>query len=151
MAGVVDRLALTTASNPVPETKQRRGYRHESQKFERAGLTAVPSEEVSVPRALECPIQLEARLAGSHAIAQENESLRNRLIAIEVEIVRVHADSSVLVPGERDRIDPDKWRPLIMSFQHFYGLTPRLRPSTLATIPESAYRMAAPKMQASPS
>jgi hypothetical protein len=45
-----------------------------------------------------------------------------------------------LVPGEPDRIDPDRWRPLIMSFQHFYGLTPRLQESTLATIPESAYR-----------
>jgi flavin reductase (DIM6/NTAB) family NADH-FMN oxidoreductase RutF len=144
MADIVDRLDLTTASNPVPETKQKRGYHHESQKFERAGLTPIPSEAVDVPRALECPIQLEARLAGSHSIAQENSSLRNRLIALEIEIVRVHADSSILVPGERDRIDPDKWRPLIMSFQHFYGLTPRLRPSTLASIPESAYRMTAP-------
>jgi hypothetical protein len=44
------------------------------------------------------------------------------------------------VPGEPDRIDPDRWRPLIMSFQQFYGLTPRLQKSTLATIPESAYR-----------
>jgi hypothetical protein len=26
-----------------------------------------------------------------------------------------------------------------MSFQHFYGPTPRLQESTLATIPESAY------------
>jgi hypothetical protein len=46
----------------------------------------------------------------------------------------------VLVPGEPDRIDPDRWRPLIMSFQHFYGLTPRLRGSTLVSIPESSYR-----------
>jgi hypothetical protein len=27
-----------------------------------------------------------------------------------------------------------------MSFQKFYGLGPQLRPSTLATIPEAAYR-----------
>jgi flavin reductase (DIM6/NTAB) family NADH-FMN oxidoreductase RutF len=144
MASVVDRLALTTASDPVPETKQRRGYRHESRKFERAGLTPIASEDVAPPRAMECPIQLEARLAGSHPIARESDTLRNRLIALEVEIVRVHADSSLLVPGEPDRIDPDKWRPLIMSFQHFYGLTPRLENSTLAAIPESAYRMTPP-------
>jgi hypothetical protein len=87
---------------------------------------------------------LEARLAGSHRIAQDSEIIRGNLIAIEVEIVRVHADSSILVPGEPDRIDPDKWRPLIMSFQHFYGLTPRVQESTLATIPESAYRPAIP-------
>jgi flavin reductase (DIM6/NTAB) family NADH-FMN oxidoreductase RutF len=143
----VDRLALTTASDPVPESKQKRGYHHESQKFERAGLTPAASEAVAPPRVLECPIQLEARLAGSHLIAEDSDAIRGNLIAIEVEIVRVHADSSILVPGELDRIDPDKWRPLIMSFQHFYGLTPRLAPSRLATIPESAYRPTAPKQQ----
>ena len=140
MAPIVDRLALTTASDPVPESKQKRGYRHEAQKFERAELTPVPSEVVAPPRALECPIQLEARLTDSHRIAEDNAAIRGNLIALEVEIVRVHADSSILVPGERDRIDPDKWRPLIMSFQQFYGLTPRLQGSRLATIPESAYR-----------
>jgi flavin reductase (DIM6/NTAB) family NADH-FMN oxidoreductase RutF len=140
MAPIVDRLALTTASNPVPEFKQKRRYRHEAQKFERADLTPAPSEVVAPPRALECPIQLEARLAGSHHIAEDNAVVRGNLIALEVEIVRMHADSSLLVPGEPDRIDPDKWRPLIMSFQQFYGLTPRLQKSTLASIPESAYR-----------
>ncbi|HEX6495653.1 MAG TPA: flavin reductase family protein [Acidobacteriaceae bacterium] len=140
MASIVDRLALTTASDPVPEFKQKRGYRHEAHKFERADLTPVASETVAPPRVLECPIQLEARLAGSHQIAEDNATIRGNLIALEVEIVRVHADNSLLVPGEPDRIDPDKWRPLIMSFQQFYGLTPRLRNSTLATIPESAYR-----------
>ena len=45
-------------------------------------------------------------------------------------------------PGSAiDRIDPDKWRPLIMSFQEFYGLTPmKLAPSALAEIPERLYR-----------
>lgn len=140
MAAFVDRLALTTASDPVPEFKQKRGYRHEAQKFERADLTAAASEMVAPPRVLECPIQLEARLAGSHEIAEDDAAIRGNLIALEVEIVRVHADNSLLVPGEPDRIDPDKWRPLIMSFQQYYGLTPRLQKSTLATIPEAAYR-----------
>lgn len=89
---------------------------------------------------LSAPIQLEARLAGPHPMAEDNPSQRGNLIALELEIVRVHADGSVLVPGAPDRIDPDRWRPLIMSFQHFYGLTPRLRDSTLASIPESSYR-----------
>jgi flavin reductase (DIM6/NTAB) family NADH-FMN oxidoreductase RutF len=140
MAGNVNRLALTTASDPVPEFKQKRSYRHLADKFGRAGLTQVASEIVAAPRALECPIQLEARLADPHRMAEDNPSQRGNLIALELEIVRVHADSSVLVPGEPDRIDPDRWRPLIMSFQHFYGLTPRLRDSTLASIPESSYR-----------
>ena len=61
-----------------------------------------------------------------------------------VRIERVHADEGLLVEGERDRIDPDKWRPLIMSFQQFYGLAPgRLHDSTLGKIPEALYRPAA--------
>jgi DNA mismatch endonuclease (patch repair protein) len=37
-------------------------------------------------------------------------------------------------------IDPDKWRPLVMSFAQFYGLGDRVQPSKLAEIPEEAYR-----------
>ena len=56
-------------------------------------------------------------------------------------IQRVRVEEAILMRGERNRIDPDKWRPLIMSFQHFYGLEPyQVRESTLAKIPESSYR-----------
>lgn len=143
-AGMVDRLALTTASNPVPETKVHRGYRHESDKFGRSGFTPIPSERVQPPRAQECPVHLEAALKHAYPIASESDDLRGRLIALEVQIERVHVDPAIQLDGHQDRIDPDKWRPLIMSFQHFYGLGPRLRDSRLATIPESAYRTTAP-------
>src|ERR1700709_49557 len=42
LAGMVDRLALTTGSDPVPEGKIRRGYRHEADKFGLSGFTAMP-------------------------------------------------------------------------------------------------------------
>ncbi len=43
--------------------------------------------------------------------------------------------------GQPDRVDPDKWRPLIMSFQKFYGLAPQqLHDPALASIPEAMYR-----------
>jgi flavin reductase (DIM6/NTAB) family NADH-FMN oxidoreductase RutF len=142
LAGMVDRLALTTASNPVPETKVRRGYRHEGDKFGLSGFTPAAAERVAPPRALECPVHLEAKLRETHAIALESEEQRGKLIALEVEIVCVHVDESIRMAGERNRIDPDKWRPLIMSFQQFYGLGPRLGDSRLATIPEEAYRIA---------
>ena len=45
--------------------------------------------------------------------------------------------------GYENRIDPDLWRPLMMSFCQFYGLGERLHDSTLAEIPEVAYRPAA--------
>ena len=43
--------------------------------------------------------------------------------------------------GEPNRVDPDKWRPLIMSFQKFYGLAlGQVHESTLAQISELLYR-----------
>lgn len=42
--------------------------------------------------------------------------------------------------GHENRIDPDAWRPLIMSFCQFYGVGSRVHSSRLAEIPESAYR-----------
>jgi hypothetical protein len=41
--------------------------------------------------------------------------------------------------GHANRIDPDKWSPLIMNFQKFYGLGGQVHPSRLADIPEQAY------------
>ena len=42
--------------------------------------------------------------------------------------------------GHDHRIDPDRWRPLVMSFQQFYGLGERVHPSRLASIDEELYR-----------
>lgn len=138
----VNRLARTTGADPVPPHKVAMGYRHEADKFGISGLTARPSELVRPPRIEECPVQLEAVLAISHAVAAKPDEAP-RLMAFEVRIVRAHIDESILVPGESNRIDPNKWRPLIMSFCHFYGLGDRIHESTLAQIPESAYRPAA--------
>lgn len=136
----VNRLALTTGSNPVPEVKVRRGYRHEPDKFELAGLTAIASETVAAPRVAECAVQLEARVEAIHGIADDDVNQMGSRQCLEVRVQRVHVDERILMADERDRIDPDKWRPLIMSFQQFYGLGPRLNESALGTIPESAYR-----------
>jgi flavin reductase (DIM6/NTAB) family NADH-FMN oxidoreductase RutF len=140
MADIVDRLALTTGSNPVPKYKEQRGYRHVHTKFARAGLTPIASETVSPPRAMEAPVQLEARIEAVHAIAAEDETIAGKILTFEARILRVHLDESILLTGDPNRIDPDKWRPLIMSFQKFYGLGEQILPSTLASIPEALYR-----------
>lgn len=42
--------------------------------------------------------------------------------------------------GDQNRIDPDKWRPLIMSFQKFYGPAEgQVHESLLGTVPEAFY------------
>jgi flavin reductase (DIM6/NTAB) family NADH-FMN oxidoreductase RutF len=141
LVGAVDRLARTTGSDPVPAGKKMRGYRHEKHKFELSGLTAKPGDTVAAPRALECPVQIEAKLAHSHGLAQDDTVWRSRLSAIEVRVTRVHAHPEIIMDGAPDRIDPDKWRPLIMSFQEFYGLGgAKLQRSELGQIPESSYR-----------
>lgn len=138
--GAVNRLARTTGSNPVPSSKLRRGYRHERDKFGLSGLTPVPSETVAAPRVRECPVQLEARLEAVHGVAEDDEVQRGRILSLEVRIQRVHVAAEILMAGEENRIDPDKWRPLIMSFQQFYGLGAKVHASTLAQIPEALYR-----------
>ena len=139
-ADAVDRLAKTTASDPVPPHKVAMGYRTEMDKFGLARMTEVMSDVVAPPRAAECPVQLEAVLEAVHPLAVRDADRRGALIALEMRIVRVHVDESIRMSGHDDRIDPDLWRPLIMSFQQFYGLGSRVRHSTLGTIPESAYR-----------
>jgi flavin reductase (DIM6/NTAB) family NADH-FMN oxidoreductase RutF len=138
---MVNRLALTTGSNPVPPHKAEKGYRFERDKFGISGFTPLASETITPPRALECPVQLEARLAQVHPLEENNERRRGSLVALEVQITRVHIHHSIQMRGAMNRIDPDRWRPLIMSFQQFYGLGPRLQESTLATIPEEMYRI----------
>lgn len=137
----VDRIARTTGRNPVPEAKQKRGYVFEPNKFGVAGLTEVPSETIAPPRALECPVHMEAVVAAHHGLAEDSPEGRGRIGIFEVRIQRVHVQQDLLMDGHRDRIDPDKWSPLIMSFQKFYGLNSGpIHPSRLAEIPERAYR-----------
>ena len=137
----VDRLALTTGSNPVPKVKQERGYRYEPNKFEIARLTPQRSGKVVAPRVKELPVQLEAELMQVHPMAVEDPLASGRLVNIELKIVQVHLEESILMDGHQHRIDPDKWRPLIMSFQKFYGLGDQVYPSTLSSIPEKLYEM----------
>ncbi len=134
LAPAVDRLALTTGSDPVPPGKHERGYRFVPGKFERAGLTPVPSQTVLPPRVAECPVSMEAVVEASHPVGDGG------VVAFEVRVQRVWAHDEIRAEGKDDHIDPDAWRPLIMSFQKLYGLGPQVHESTLARIPEDAYR-----------
>ncbi|MES1224010.1 MAG: flavin reductase family protein, partial [Bacteroidota bacterium] len=138
----VNRLALTTGTNPVPAGKSRRGYRYERDKFTIAGLTPVASHKVDAPSVMECPVQMEARLIIAHGVGDDEPLQKGKIMNIELRIVRVHLEESILMDGFADRVDPDKWRPLIMSFQQFYGLGKKVATSTLAQVPEHLYKTA---------
>jgi flavin reductase (DIM6/NTAB) family NADH-FMN oxidoreductase RutF len=140
LAEAVDRIALTTGADPVPKTKQQRGYEHVADKFTRAGLTPVPSEGVSAPRAAECPVALETVVEQVHSLAQDDPIQSGHILIIETRVTAVHVHPELLTGDAADHIDPDVWRPLIMSFQKFYGLGAQTHSSRLSTIPEHLYR-----------
>ena len=139
MAAAVNRLARLTGSDPVPPHKLNMGYRHEKDKLRVAGLSAIASDLVSAQRISDCPVQLEAVLESTHPFGTRPDKA-SAALAFEVRIVRTHIDEHILIDGVANHVDPDKWRPLIMSFCQFYGLGERVWESTLAEIPEAAYR-----------
>ncbi len=138
-ANAVNKLALLTGCDPVPERKRIKGYRYEPNKFETAGLHPMDSEIVTVPSVKECPVQMEATVIAINPIGEEEESLKNRIVSIELKILKVRLEENILIPGDLNHVDPDKWRPLIMSFQQFYGLGSQIHESALAQIPEHLY------------
>lgn len=142
MVTYVDRLALLTGSNPMPPHKLRWGYRYEPDKFGAAGLTPIGSEHVAAPRVLECPVQLEAVLDHARPFGTKDPKYAglNAPIAIEVRVVRVHVDEGLIAAGYPNRIDPTKWRPLIMNFRQFFGLGGILHSSRLSEFPEEAFK-----------
>lgn len=137
---VVNKLALLTGQHPVPARKALKGYRYEPRKFEVAGVTPMKSEVVSVPGVKECPVHMEAVVTAIHGVGEDEETLRNRIVTIELKIVKIRLEENILRPDDINHIDPDKWRPLMMSFQEFYGFGTKIAPSALAKIPERLYK-----------
>jgi flavin reductase (DIM6/NTAB) family NADH-FMN oxidoreductase RutF len=124
----VDRLALTTGKDPVPEKKLSWGYRYESDKFGEARFTPMPSLDVRPPRIAECPVQMEGVV---HDVRPFGKNVSAN--TFEVHVVKLHVEESLLVGDPaRPHIDPEKWQPLIMSFCRFFGIGREVHPSRLA-------------------
>lgn len=141
-ADAVNRLARLTGSNPVPPHKAKMGYQFQPNKFQAAQLTPLASHTVQAPRVLECPVQLEAVLSNRHDMNQDDAKMKGFFGLFEVRITRVHIHPDILLEGHPNRVDPDRWRPLIMSFQKLYGLGPsQVQASRLAEIDESNYQV----------
>jgi hypothetical protein len=54
-------------------------------------------------------------------------------------VVQVHADEGILEPGRSNRVDPDHWKPMIMSFRRLYSVGREIAASRLNTGPEELY------------
>jgi len=130
----VDRLALTTGNAAMSAAKAERGYVHVADKYAHAGLTAYGSDTVLPTSVAECPVHIEGTVAALHDLGEP------KLLAVEVAVTAVRVAPELRLDGHDHRIDPDRWRPLVMSFQQFYGLGERVHPSRLASIDEELYR-----------
>ncbi len=135
----VDRLARLTGSNPLPRHKQLMGYQFNPNKFTAADVNSQPSVDVTPPRVLQCPVQLEALLVSSHPFGKDDQKMLIPMLAIEVKIVKVHASKAILSDSFENRIDPEKWNPLLMSFLQFYSRGENAHSSRLAKVPEELY------------
>jgi flavin reductase (DIM6/NTAB) family NADH-FMN oxidoreductase RutF len=140
-AAAVNRLAKTTGSNPVPAGKLQKGYRYEEDKFGIAGFIRAEADTVSAARVKQCPVHMEAVVEAVHGLSEGDIDQRGRIITFELRITRIYLEKSILMNDNPNRVDPDKWRPLIMSFQEFYGLGEKVQYSTLGEIPEHLYNM----------
>jgi flavin reductase (DIM6/NTAB) family NADH-FMN oxidoreductase RutF len=136
-ADAVNALALTTGSAAVPLHKRLLGYRHEPDKLATAGLTALPSSAIRTPRVAECAVQLEAVVTSIRPFGRADTRMAIPACAVEVRIVAVHVDETLLAAG--DRVDPERWQPLLMSFRQLYERGAPVGPSRLATGSETAY------------
>jgi flavin reductase (DIM6/NTAB) family NADH-FMN oxidoreductase RutF len=112
-AGAVDRLAMLAGVQDVSE----------GMTFQAAGVTPIGSLSVAPPRVLECPIQLEAVLSSKFDVMQDEPKLSGCCSVYEVRITRVHFHRTILVDGDNNRVDPGKWRPLVMNLHRYCGLS----------------------------
>jgi flavin reductase (DIM6/NTAB) family NADH-FMN oxidoreductase RutF len=148
MTGAINALARTTGSLEILTAqpgegykyfKRINGYEYVPDKFGRAGLTPLNSDLVVPVRIADCPTQIEAELVGVYEMMQ-NADIKG-FIALEVKVLRIHIHEHIRMEGFENRIDPDKWQPMIMSFQELYGLKgKKVDESVLAKISEEEYR-----------
>ena len=146
MKEAVNSLARTTGTDittaepqdGIKYFKKMNGYKHVYDKFGHAGLTPQPSDLVRPARIAECPAQMEVELIGVHEMCRDSD--HNELLALEVKVLRTHVHENIKMAGHKNRVDPDLWRPMIMSFQELYGLAPKkIIRSALAEIDEENY------------
>lgn len=141
MGSCINAIARTTGMCEIPSGKEVLGYEYCKDKFERSGLSHQCSDLVRPPRIAECPVQMESVLMNTTELMQELPDIKDLVLALEVNVLRTHVRNDLRMTGHANRIDPDRWRPMIMSFQELYGLSPtKSTVSRLATIDEEKYR-----------
>jgi hypothetical protein len=61
-------------------------------------------------------------------------------LALEVKVLRTHVHEGIRMEGFENRVDPGKWKPMIMSFQELYGLKGKKTDESVLANIEEEYR-----------
>jgi flavin reductase (DIM6/NTAB) family NADH-FMN oxidoreductase RutF len=86
-----------------------------------AHMTLVPSEAISALRALECPMQLEARIEGNRdTVARGRVVPLDKSLTFALNVLRVHLDPSVVLNG----VHPNMWTPLMTCLRDAHRTSP---------------------------
>lgn len=93
--------------------KENQGKIYSKNKIELSGLTELRALHVKLPRLLECPIQIEAK------IKQIIDS--DFFAMVELDCIEYFASSAIL--DAELQINPDKWHPLILKFNEICSTT----------------------------
>jgi flavin reductase (DIM6/NTAB) family NADH-FMN oxidoreductase RutF len=141
MTAEVNALATTTGTGSPSASKISRDYRYVKDKWSYAKLTPQTFDFIRPNRIRECPVQMECELVASHPLMGNLPDRHGAVVAIEVRVLRTHVLEELRTKGHPNRVDADKWRPMIMSFQELYGLRKgNLGSSALAKVNEEKYR-----------
>lgn len=139
LAPEINTLSLLTGSSKVPLHKKLLGYQYAKNKLERTRLSFIESNEKSSMRIAQCPVQLEAVMVACHPFGLQDKKMGVPVVVFELTVSTVYANENILLDAEKDKIDPLKWNPLIMSFRRFFGLSGEVARSTLYSGSEDLY------------
>ncbi|KAF2190952.1 hypothetical protein K469DRAFT_735874 [Zopfia rhizophila CBS 207.26] len=104
----VNTIARTTGAEHMSPVKAVLGYRHVKYKWPISGMTPLGSMLVAPLRVKE--------------LSDSPTPIKGATMTLELKILRVYVDNSIRKDERIDCIGPDKWDPIIVSFQEFYGL-----------------------------
>ncbi|KAL8852344.1 MAG: hypothetical protein Q9221_002727 [Calogaya cf. arnoldii] len=106
LAPAINQLMRTTGSQEFAAMHRGQGLRYTRAKFAAAKLTPCRSFEISTAGVEECPIRVEAELV--HVRSLPDKSVK----ALELRVIRVNIDTSIVKVDSQREIDMEKWHPL---------------------------------------
>ena len=106
LAPAIIRLMRTTGSRAFAAAHPKQCLRYTRAKFAEAKLTPCRSFEIATAGVEECPVRVEAELVHLHSLLDKS------LEVVELRVLGVNADASIMKVDRQREIDPEAWQPL---------------------------------------